>query len=248
MTVDSLAGEAHQLVNGRAADLATVAQPSTAPMTRVLIAVASEVVRSGLCAMLASLPGVRAQECTDLAAILDSLGSGVFGVVVMSPPMDGDDYRAVVEAAAHAKARTVVLLRDYDVSDQDVISQAVALPADGYILESGLTTASLADTLQRLYQGQAPMPTMLARGLITRLRAAEPKAERPFLLTARELQVLSLLVDGQSNKEIARHLKVSEHGAKRHVAGVLAKLNCSNRTAAVALVLQKGIFNPPTAG
>jgi len=209
---------------------------------RVLIVVASEVVRSGLCAMLATLPEVGGiHERSDPATTLDLLASGAVAVMLTSPPLSDADYGAIAEAAARGKVRTLVLLRDYDVSDRDVITQAVSLPADGYILESGLTTASLADTLRQLSQGQTPMPTMLARGLVSRLRATE--SERPFLLTARELQVLTLMVDGRSNKEIARQLRVSEHGAKRHVACVLAKLNCPNRTAAVALVLQKGIVD-----
>jgi DNA-binding NarL/FixJ family response regulator len=213
----------------------------------VLLTVASEVVRSGLRTMLTTLPEVSAiDECADLASAVEMLGKLAVTVVVMAPPLPGSEYRAVADAAAAGRAKTVLLLRDYLISDSDVISQAVSLPADGYILESALSQASLADTLRRLAEGQTPMPTMLAHGLITRVRATETKPiERPFLLTARELQVLSLLVDGQSNKDIARHLKVSENGAKRHVAGVLAKLNCPNRTSAVALVLQKGIVNRP---
>lgn len=230
------------------ADVGTPApEPAAGQPAQVLITVASEVIRSGLRTMLATLPEVAAvHERSDLAVALELLASGTVTVVLTSSPLPGEDYGAIVEAAARGKARTLVLLRDYDVSDCDVITQAVSMPADGYILESGLTKASLADTLRQLNQGQAPMPTMLARGLVSRLRATESKpTERPFLLTAREMQVVSLLADGQSNKEIARHLKVSEHGAKRHVAGVLAKLNCPNRTAAVALVLQKGIVSLP---
>jgi two-component system, NarL family, nitrate/nitrite response regulator NarL len=217
-------------------------EPAADRAAWVLIIVASEVVRSGLCAMLATLPEVGGiHERSDPAVTLELLASGAVAVMLASPPLSDADYCAIAEAAARGKVRTLVLLRDYDVSDRDVITQAVSLPADGYILESGLTRASLADTLRQLSQGQTPMPTMLARGLVTRLRATE--AERPFLLTARELQVMTLMVDGRSNKEIARQLRVSEHGAKRHVACVLAKLNCPNRTAAVALVLQKGIVN-----
>jgi DNA-binding NarL/FixJ family response regulator len=88
------------------------------------------------------------------------------------------------------------------------------------------------------------MPAFLAREMLTRLRTQETRpARRPFLLTQRELQTLSLLVDGLSNKQIARRLGVSENGAKRHVASVLAKMNCQNRTVAVALVLREGLLD-----
>jgi DNA-binding NarL/FixJ family response regulator len=81
----------------------------------------------------------------------------------------------------------------------------VALPADGYVLESELTAASLADTLARVRRGEAPVPAVLAQGLLSRLRSVESEPiRRRFLLTPRELEVLALLVEGLSNKEIAR--------------------------------------------
>ncbi|MFD0626787.1 response regulator transcription factor [Streptomyces sanglieri] len=57
----------------------------------------------------------------------------------------------------------------------------------------------------------------------------------------REQQVLALLAQGFSNKQIARRIGISEHGAKRHVTNLLAKLNSPNRTLAVALALQEGL-------
>ena len=60
-------------------------------------------------------------------------------------------------------------------------------------------------------------------------------------------QALVLLAKGMSNKQIARRLNISEHGAKRHVANVLAKLNCPNRTLAVALALRHGLVSADDA-
>jgi len=212
---------------------------------RILIAVPSEVLRQGLHSMLAALPEVAdVQTRSDPGAALVAMDSDVFDVLVISPPLCTTEFHALAESAVRSQAKVLVLLRDYDSPVSVIVEQAVALPSDGYVLESGLTTASLGDTLIRLHQGQAPMPHTLARGLLIRSRANEPKpAARPFMLTARELQVLSLLVEGLSNKQIATRLGVSEHGTKRHVAGVLAKLNCTSRTSAVALVLQQGIVN-----
>lgn len=62
------------------------------------------------------------------------------------------------------------------------------------------------------------------------------------MLTPRERQALKLLADGLSNKQIARRLGISEHGAKRHVGNVLAKLNCPNRTVAVTVALNHGLL------
>ena len=212
------------------------------PAARVLVAGASEVIRLGLCAMLAALPEVGAvHESGNLAEATAKLVSSPVTVVLAASPLPAGDYDLIAGAAATCGARTLALLRDCGTAGGDIIGQAVALPADGYLIESALTRTSLADTLRQLAGGQSPMPPALARGLVNRVRASEAGlAERPFLLTAREVRVLSLMADGHSNKEIARQLSISEHGAKRHVACVLAKLNCSNRTAAAALFLQHG--------
>jgi DNA-binding CsgD family transcriptional regulator len=78
-----------------------------------------------------------------------------------------------------------------------------------------------------------PMSTGLARDLLT-------LPPRPRL-TPREREALQLLVEGLSNKQIARRLGISEHGAKRLVANILSKMDCSNRTSAVAKALREGV-------
>ena len=72
-------------------------------------------------------------------------------------------------------------------------------------------------------------------------RAREPSAATPIeALTPRELQVLRLLADGQSNKEIARALGISEHTVKFHVNAILGKLNAASRTEAVVTATRLG--------
>lgn len=211
---------------------------------RVLIAAGSELMRSGLAAMIRRLPGVEnVQECADPQQAATLVERQKIEVVVTAPPLPHADFEALAAGAARGRARTLVVLRDYELPAQDVVAQAVAMPADGFLLESELTEASLADTLVRVARGQAPVPPSLARGLLSRLRSVETEPiRRQFLLTPRELEVLELLVEGLSNKEIARRLSMSEHGVKRHVGAVLAKLNAPNRTVAVAFVLQKGLM------
>jgi DNA-binding NarL/FixJ family response regulator len=211
---------------------------------RVLITAGTELMRSGLSAMLGRLPGVaQVQECADARQAVTLVEGHRIGIVVTAPPMPHGDFEALAAGASRNKARTLVVLRDYDLPPNEVVAQAVAMPADGYLLESELTAASLADTLVRVDHGEAPVPASLARGLLSRLRSVESEPiRRQFLLTPRELEVLELLVEGLSNKEIARRLSMSEHGVKRHVGAVLAKLNCPNRTVAVAFVLQKGLM------
>jgi two-component system, NarL family, nitrate/nitrite response regulator NarL len=210
---------------------------------RVMITAGNELLRSGLSAMLGRLPGVvHVQECADPRRALALMERDQVGIVVTAPPVPDGEFDALAEGVARRHARTLVVLRDYDLRPAEVVAQAVAMPADGYLLESELTAATLADTLARVDRGEAAVPASLAHGLLSRLRSVETEPiKRQFLLTPRELEVLELLVEGLSNKEIARRLGMSEHGVKRHVGAVLAKLNCPNRTVAVAFVLQKGL-------
>ncbi|MFK0156900.1 response regulator transcription factor [Streptomyces sp. NPDC090499] len=61
-------------------------------------------------------------------------------------------------------------------------------------------------------------------------------------LTPRELQVLRLVAQGLSNKQVSRQLQISEHGVKQLVGNVLAKLNCPNRTLAVVRAMEDGLL------
>ena len=219
--------------------------PPAGHALRGLITAGSELMRSGLHSMLSRLPAVaHVQECVDPRAALLLVERQRIDFMVAAPPVAGDEFRSLCLGVARSQAKTLVVLRDYDLPPADVVTQAVALPADGYVLESELTAASLGDALARVCRGEAPVPAVVAQGLLSRLRSVESEPiQRQFLLTPRELDVLALLVEGLSNKDIARRLGMSEHGVKRHVGAVLAKLNCPNRTVAVAFVLQKGLFD-----
>src|SRR5688572_758477 len=128
---------------------------------RILVAVHSEVLRHGLHCMLAALPEVAdVQARPDPEAALVALDSDSFDVLVISPPLVATEFHALAESAVRSQAKILALLRDYGSPESVLVEQAVALPADGYVLESGLTAASLGETLVRLRQGQAPMPNL----------------------------------------------------------------------------------------
>ncbi|MBV9505088.1 MAG: response regulator transcription factor, partial [Acidobacteriia bacterium] len=72
--------------------------------------------------------------------------------------------------------------------------------------------------------------------------SAAPIISEPPVLTARELEVLRMMAEGEANKEIAWKLKISEHTVKFHVASILNKLNAVSRTEAVAIGMRKGMI------
>ena len=212
---------------------------SNRPLT-TLVVVENELVSHGLASMLRAVPAVAMiLSCSTMDAALGLIAEHSPDVVLCqgNSPM----APALVQAAAMRDARSLLLLEDLELH---TLEESIMVSAHGFLLQSDLTVATLQDALNRLRAGDMPLPPAMARTLMTRLRsnAAPRPAARHVQLTSREQQVLSLLAQGLSNKQIARRLAISEHGVKRHVTNLLAKLNAPNRTLAVALALQDGLL------
>jgi DNA-binding NarL/FixJ family response regulator len=209
----------------------------------VLVVLENELLRHGVVSMLRHVPSVGAVltcgDAAEAAALLDGRGPDVL-------LCHGSEAAAaeLVPAARARGARTLLLLRDLAV---EALDEGVLLAADGFLMQAEATVALLQGAVDRLGDGDMPLPAPLARTLLTRLRRTPaPRTAYGVTLTPRERQVLGLLVEGLSNKQIARRLTLTEHGVKRHVTNLLAKLNCPNRTMAVALALRDGLVPPAT--
>lgn len=210
---------------------------------RVLVSVCSEMGRRGICTMLQPIPEVcEIRACADLDEVAALIQDRHFNVLMLSASPDTGELEKIATIADKNDVRVVVLLHSLD---EDATPALGDLAVDGFLLEEDVTERSLREGLVSLARGEMAMPGRLARRLLSSIRAMKrAEIDRPFLLTPREHQALMLLADGMSNKQIARRLGISEHGAKRHVANVLAKLNCPNRTLAVALALRYGLLSP----
>ncbi|RZE80877.1 DNA-binding response regulator [Streptomyces albidoflavus] len=146
-----------------------------------------------------------------------------------------------------SRSKTLLILNG--VPDE-CLSYIAAAPAHGFLSDYDLSAETLTDTLQRMMDGESPMPLELTKKLLE--RASQPYSaspDRPALhLTPREQEVLGLLVDGLSNKQIASRLQLSQHSVKRLVTTILAKLNSPNRTSAAATALREGLVYRDEAG
>ena len=215
----------------------------TAGPATVLVAVANQVVRHGIVSLLRDVPAVaRLWTCATAQEAVALLDLHRPGVVLCRPDETGNE---LAPQAALRGAQVLLLLEDLRL---DSVRDAVMLSAHGFLVQEEVTVEALRETLERLAAGQMSLPNEVARALMTRAPAARPV--RPATtggLSAREGEVLGLLAHGLSNKQIARRLEISEHGVKRHVGNVLAKLNVPNRTSAVAVALQDGLISSPQA-
>ena len=116
--------------------------------------------------------------------------------------------------------------------------------ADGFLIQQDLTAPALGEALDRMMLGEMPMPARVGRELLARAGSPVPAGSvRPAVLTPRETETLILLAEGMSNKQIARRLSISDHGAKRLVTSVMLKLGAPNRTAAVVIAIKQGMVS-----
>ncbi|KPI15363.1 transcriptional regulator, LuxR family [Actinobacteria bacterium OK074] len=201
------------------------------------------VTRIGIATMLEQLPTVH--HVIDCEITRDSLRAlGGHGVKVIILSASGLERQAgnLQELVSDCGAKILVLLEEDDL---DFVGHPIEVEPNGFILRSELTLDVLRDTIVRLALGELPISSAVVRGLLTRVRrqpGESSKSLSPSPLTDREQQTLILLSQGFSNKQIARRLGISANSVKRYVANILAKLNCPNRTLAVASALKNGLI------
>jgi DNA-binding NarL/FixJ family response regulator len=127
-----------------------------------------------------------------------------------------------------------LVLTTYDTDEY--IGPALAAGAQGYLLKDA-TPDELSRAVRSLVQGRATLEPSVAARLLERMA----ENERSEDLSARELEVLRLLVEGASNKAIAARLNLSENTIKSHISHIFGKLGVQSRAEAVAAALQRGL-------
>lgn len=141
-----------------------------------------------------------------------------------------------VEAIAAIRSKSprarFIVVTTYD-GDED-IHRALEAGAQGYVIK-GMPYQTLVDALQKVHGGGRFLPPPVARALAARLPHSE--------LSSRELEVLHLLVSGNSNKDIAKVLGITEATVKSHVSTILMRLDVQDRTQAVVAALQRGLVH-----
>lgn len=145
------------------------------------------------------------------------------------PEMSGIDAMSAIRGE-FPEAR-IIVLTTY-TGDVQVV-RALKAGARGYLLKASLRK-ELLDTIRAVHAGHKRVPPEVAADL------AEHAADEN--LTAREIEVLRLVAGGNSNKEIAAQLFVTEETIKGHVKNILGKLGANDRTHAVTIGLKRGIF------
>jgi two-component system, NarL family, response regulator len=154
-------------------------------------------------------------------------------IVLMDLAMPGLGGVEATTAIRKEFPNAKILVLTIRTGDED-IHRALQAGAKGYLLKECSST-QLFEAILAIHNGRRYIPASVAIQLAERPPASD--------LTERELQILSSLASGKSNKEIADDLEISEPTVKGHVSNILEKLGASDRTEAVITALKRGIIH-----
>lgn len=168
---------------------------------------------------------------------LPSLAPQVAILDINLPGMSGVD--CVRHLAEKSPATQMLMLTVYD--HNDAIFDSLAAGAHGYLVKP-VRAAELLGAVRDVHAGGAPMTSNIARRVVQTFKRPEGPQSRPGMesLTDREAEVLRLLAQGYSYREIAEHMRVSYHTVHAHVRHIYEKLHVRSRARAVAIYNSQG--------
>jgi NarL family two-component system response regulator LiaR len=195
------------------------------------------VVRSGLATFLKAYDDLElvgearnGREALDLCHIKQP---DVILMDLMMPVMDGiAATRAILEKYPEIK---IIAMTSFE--EETLVQGVLAAGAMGYLLKN-VTADDLAQAIRDAVSGRATLSPEAATALI---HATRPTTQPSFDLTEREMQVLKLVVQGQSNQQIADALVITLATVKAHVSSILSKLQVSSRAEAIAYAIKHKI-------
>ena len=201
---------------------------------RILIADDHPIVRDGLNAVINDQPDmevvVEAANGKEAVALARQHRPDVLLIDLRMPQMNG--VEAVNTIRAEWPQARIIILTTYD-GDEDIY-RALQAGAQAYLLK-GMPRTELLDTIRAVHAGHKRIPPEVAAKLAERISASE--------LTDREQDVLKLIVDGCSNREIGTNLSITEGTVKAHVNSILNKLGVNDRTQAAVLAIRYGVVD-----
>jgi DNA-binding NarL/FixJ family response regulator len=220
---------------------------------RVLVVDDQQIVRQGLATILKYAPGIEvvgdAADGEEAVARARHLEPDVVLMDLKMPRLGG--IPATRQICAELADTHVIILTTYDTDD--LVFEGIKAGAKGYLLKDA-SSETLVDAIRGVVRGESQLDPGVARrvlGEFQRLasQVPSPPAKRPAEvegiepLTSREEEVLHLLVEGLSNKEIGARLRLTEGTVKNYVSAIITKLQANDRTHAVVTALRRGLVD-----
>jgi NarL family two-component system response regulator LiaR len=212
---------------------------------RVLVVDDHQVVRQGLRTFLELNGGIEVvgeagdgQTAVELAAQLKP------DVILMDLVMPGlDGIAAIAKIKSLGIGSRVIALTSF--TEDDKVFPAIQAGASSYLLKD-VSPDALIEAIQAVYHGEARLHPEVMRKLMNQV-ALQPREEKPakgVQLTDREIEVVRLVTQGKSNREIADLLVISEKTAKSHISNILGKLGLEDRTQLAVYAIKNNLVDP----
>jgi DNA-binding NarL/FixJ family response regulator len=212
-------------------------------MLHILIADDHGIVRSGIRMLIDRQQGMHvvaeAEDGIQAVELAQATHPDVAILDVTMPRMTG--LQAAREIKAHAPGTSVLLLSMHD--DERYFFDAVEVGANGYVLKRSADT-DLIDAIQAVARGEQFVSPVTERAAIKEWLDSGKVDRLEDPLTPRELDVVKLIAEAHTNKQIAEALHVSEKTVESHRANVLSKLGMRDRVELVRYAIRRGLVEP----
>ena len=209
---------------------------------RVLLADDHSILREGVRALLAPHADVEVVgEASDGKQAIEQVEKLDPDVVVMDIAMPGlGGIEATIELKKLGKRTKVLILSQYE--DREYVRRLLKVGVSGYILKKS-AGGELVNAIRAVHRGGLVLDPEVARVAMEESSSTAPGGSDPYeTLTDREKQVLKLVAEGGSNKEVAETLGISVKTAMSHREKVMEKLGVHNRTELVRLAIKRGVI------
>ena len=217
-----------------------LAETSLSPVLRLLIVDDHEVVREGLVALLERREAFSVVAQVGAAAeAIEAARRHQPDLVIMDIRLpDGSGIEATREIRAENPAIKVIMLTSYP--DEEAVFAAIVAGASGYLLKQ-VRGRDLIAALEAVGRGESLLDPAVTEKVLERIRriATGKYVDELAQLTAQERKILALVAEGQTNKQIAGQVFLSDKTVKNYVSSILAKLNLQRRAQAAAYVARR---------
>lgn len=212
-------------------------------MISIAIADDHAIVREGLRRLLEAEPDFRVVgEAADGREVLELVRSAAPDVVVLDIAMPHLGGLETLERLRVAHPASKVILLSVH-ADPAFVKSAISLGADAYILKNG-RVAEIVSAVRETMQGGSYFSPAIAREIVERLRSPE-ESDDPFtLLSPREREILHLISEGLSAKEVAVRLDLGTKTVEAHRTSLMRKLGVRKATELVRYALRHGLIEP----
>lgn len=217
-------------------------------MMRILLVDDHVLFRKGVAALLAPRQDMQVVgEAGDGLEAIEAARRLMPDVILMDIGMPNCDGLAATRCIKREMPHVKIIMLTVSDDDQHLF-EAIKCGAQGYLLKN-LEPDQLHNMLESISRGEAPLSGVIAARILKEFTQSDSgtvrDAELVDQLTPREIEILELVVDGKTNREIASALVISENTVKIHLRNILEKLHLQNRIQAAVYAVRQGLIEDP---